>query len=211
MKPGTIFVVSLCALAVGIGAASAQYRPDPYGYYSQYDNQGYYDHEGHYHRYAPPPPPPPPPPAYAAPVAAAPVYEEGRYEADCRHGNQAAGTIFGALAGGLLGGAATHGNGAAVVGGAVLGGVLGNTISKDIDCDAQPAAFQVYATGLNGDIGHRYEWRHGGAYGYFTPVREFRRKGLVCREFTETSYRGGRPVTRTGSACHERDGHWRFD
>ncbi len=210
MRVKAICMISLCAVALGIGSASAQYRPDAYGYYSQYDNQGYYDRDGRYNRYAPPPAPPPPP-AYYAPVEGGTVYQEGRYESDCRRGNQAAGTIFGALAGGLLGGAATRGNGAGVVGGAILGGVLGNTISKDIDCDDQPAAFQVYATGLNGDIGRRYDWRHGDAYGYFTPVREYRRQGLVCREFTETSYRRGRPVTRTGTACHERDGHWRFD
>ena len=63
-----------------------------------------------------------------------------------------------------------------MVGGVVLGGVLGNTIARDIDCDDQPVAFQVYATGLNGEVGRRYEWRHGNTYGYFTPTREFRRR-----------------------------------
>ena len=138
-------------------------------------------------------------------------YEQGRYESNCRQGNTAAGTVFGALAGGLLGSAATHGNGAGVVGGAVLGGVLGNTIARDIDCEDHPDAFQVYATGLNGDIGRRYEWRHGDSYGYFTPVREFRRRDELCREFTETSYRRGRPVSRNGVACRQGEGHWRFD
>src|SRR6185312_10767510 len=111
---------------------------DPYGYYSQSDHEGYYDRQGRYrhirHRddnFGPPPPPPPP----------AAYYQQGRYEQDCHRGNAAAGTIFGALAGGLIGGAASHGNGGAVVGGAVLGGLLGNVVSKDIDCDDQPAAF----------------------------------------------------------------------
>jgi surface antigen len=211
MRFSTVAVAAVCALAMGSVSAVAQPAgPDPYGYYSQYDNQGYFDRDGHYHRYGPPPAPPP---AYApapAPVAGG-FYEQGRYESNCRQGNTAAGTVFGALAGGLLGSAATHGNGAGVVGGAVLGGVLGNTIARDIDCDDQPAAFQIYATGLNGDIGRRYEWRHGDAYGYFTPVREYRRRGEVCREFTETTYRRGRPVTRTGVACRQGEGHWRFD
>ncbi len=52
-----------------------------------------------------------------------------------------------------------------MVGGAILGGLLGNTISRDIDCDDQPVAFRVYADGLNGDIGLRYEWRNRGNYG----------------------------------------------
>ena len=177
---------------------------DPYGYYSQYDHNGYYDRDGRYrHVRDVPPPAPPPPPAY---------YQQGRYEQDCHRGNAAAGTIFGAIAGGLIGGAASHGNGGAVAGGAILGGLLGNAVSQDIDCDDQPYAYRVYAGGLNGDLGRRYEWRHDRAYGYFTPVREYRRGDVVCRDFTETSYRAdGRSFTRTGTACRQRDGNWRFD
>ena len=111
----------------------------------------------------------------------------------------------------MIGGGVSHGNGGAVVGGAVLGGLLGNTISRDIDCDDQPVAFRVYADGLNGEIGRRYEWHNRGNYGYFTPIREFRRDGRLCREFTETSYRGGQSFTRTGVACREDGGNWRFD
>ena len=184
---------------------------DPYGYYSQYDQEGYYDRDGRYRHirhededYGPPPPPPPPPPAA--------YYEPGRYEQDCHRGNAAAGTIFGALAGGLIGGAASHGNGGAVVGGAVLGGLLGNAVSQDIDCNDQPYAYRIYADGLNGDVGRRYEWRHDDAYGYFTPVREYSRRGVICRDFTETSYRpDGRSFTRSGTACRQTDGNWRFD
>jgi surface antigen len=199
-------------LALGTMAAQAQPMPrpgnDPYGYYSQYDHEGYYDRDGRYRRMRHrdrdfDAGPPPPPPAY---------YEQGRYEESCRRGNAAAGTIFGAIAGGLIGGAASHGNGGAVVGGAILGGLLGNTVSRDIDCDAQPYAFRVYADGLNGDLGRRYEWRHDRSYGYFTPIREFRRGGTVCRTFTETSYRpDGRSFTRSGTACRETGGNWRFD
>ena len=98
-----------------------------------------------------------------------------------------------------------------MVGGAVLGGLLGNTISRDIDCDDQPEAFRVYAVGLNGPIGVRSEWRHGNSYGYFTPTREFRRGAVVCRDFTETSYRGNQQMTCTGTACRENGGNWRFD
>jgi surface antigen len=212
----TLLLTAAAALTLGAGMASAQpnWVPpgnDPDGYYSRSDQNGYYDRDGRYHRIrdrgrdrfdnGPPPPPPPPQGAY---------YEQGRYEADCHRGNQAAGTIFGALAGGLIGGGVSRGNGGAVVGGAILGGLLGNTISRDIDCDDQPEAFRVYATGLNGNLGQRYDWHRGRNYGYFTPTREFRRGDRVCREFTETSYRGGQSFTRTGVAC--RDGaNWRFD
>ena len=204
------------------GAASAQpgWVPpgnDPAGYYSDSDHNGYYDRdgryrrirdrEGHYDRDSGPPDrgygPPPPPPAY---------YQQGRYEENCRRGNAAAGTIFGALAGGLIGGAASRGNGGAVVGGVVLGGLLGNVIGRDIDCEDQPVAYRVYDDSLNGDIGRPYEWRNRGNHGTFTSVREYRRGGAMCRDFTETSYRGGQSFTRTGTACREvGTGNWRFD
>jgi surface antigen len=214
-----ILMTAAAVLAIGTMAAKAQPAPpggDPYGYYSQYDQNGYYDRDGRYRRIRGRDRDfdngPPPPPAYGPPPPSGAYYQQGRYEADCHRGNAAAGTIFGALAGGLIGGAASHGNGGAVVGGAILGGLLGNTVSRDIDCDAQPEAFRVYADGLNGNLGQRRDWRHGDSYGYFTPTREFRRGGVVCREFTETSYSpDGRSFTRSGSACRQDDGNWRFD
>ena len=190
---------------------------DPNGYYSQADHSGYYDRDGRYRRirfgdrgnYGPPPPgpgygpPPPPPPGYGPPPAQV---------RDCRSDNRATGTILGAIAGGLIGGFASHGNGLATVGGVIGGGVLGNVIAGDMDCEDQAQAYPIYVDALNGDIGRRYEWRHDRAYGYFTPVREFRRGDMRCREFTETSFTpDGRNFTRTGTACRQGDGNWRFD
>jgi surface antigen len=203
-KNAILGAAALLATATALHAQPNWVPPgnDPRGYYSDFDHNGFYDRNGRYQRIREAEPPPPPPAAY---------YERGRYEDNCRRGNQAAGTIFGALAGGLIGGAASHGNGGAVVGGAILGGLLGNTISRDIDCEDQGTAFAQFSVGLNGDIGRRYDWRGRNGYGYFTPTREFRRGGVVCRDFTETTYRGGRQYTRTGTACRERGGNWRFD
>jgi surface antigen len=193
------------ALAQGNRNQGSTYDRAPDGYYSQSDRNGYYDRGGVYRRNG----------WQVNNVrnnsSNGNYYRQGAYERNCHSGNAAAGTIFGALAGGLLGSAVSHGNGGAVVGGAVLGGVLGNTISRDIDCDDQPYAFQTYSTGLNGDIGRRYEWNHGQARGYFMPTREYRRSGTVCRDFTETTYRNDRELTRTGTSCRAQDGNWRFD
>lgn len=183
---------------------------DPYGYYSQYDHNGYYDRDGNYVRYRnyrdggddEDAGPPPPDRRY---------YREGYYEDNCRKNNNIAGTIFGALAGGLIGGAASHGNGGAVVGGVVLGGLLGNALTRDMPCEDHPYAMRVYAQGLDGDIGRRYEWRHGDDYGYFVPEREFHRDGYMCRSWSETTYARGRSYTRSGTACRQRDGNWHFD
>ncbi|MDE1938050.1 MAG: hypothetical protein KGI68_03425 [Alphaproteobacteria bacterium] len=201
------------ALVFGATAASAQPyggpQPDPYGYYSQYDHDGYYDRDGHYVRYNDRRPDGPdqgydngPPPR---------DYQQGAYEDNCQRSNNVAGTLFGALAGGLIGSAASHGNGGAVVGGAILGGLFGNAVSRDMPCQDHPYAMRVYAEGLDGDIGHRYDWRHGDDYGYFTPERQFDRDGYVCRSFSTTTYAGGRSYTRSGTACRQRDGNWRFD
>jgi surface antigen len=213
-----ILLTACAAATLMSGAASAQpgWVPpgnDPAGYYSDTDHNGYYDRDGRYRRIRDrgwrddraygPPPPPPPAPAY---------YQQGRYEESCRRGNATAGTIFGALAGGLIGGAASRGNGGAVVGGVVLGGLLGNVIGRDIDCEDQPVAYRTYADGLNGEIGRPYEWRGRSNRGTFTATREYRRGGVVCREFTETTFRGSQSFTRTGSACRDAGtGHWRFD
>ena len=187
---------------------------DPDGYYSRADHDGFYDRNGRYHHfddnqnagpsndngnYGPPPPPP------------GAVYQEGAYEDRCRQGNNVAGTLFGALAGGLIGGAASHGNGGAVVGGAILGGLLGNTVSRDIPCEDHPYAFRAYASGLNGEIGHRYEWRHGDNWGYFVPEREFYRGRQVCRTWTETTTTRSGTHSRSGTACRFNDGNWHFD
>ena len=44
------------------------------------------------------------------------------------------GTVVGALGGGLIGNAITHGSAVGVVGGAVAGGLAGNAIARDSDC-----------------------------------------------------------------------------
>jgi len=220
MKNGiTLMATAVALLATAVPASAQNYGPqrDPNGYYSQSDQSGYYDRNGRYRhvraqdgwrgdrddRQS-----------YGAGTRydqSANYYRQGEYEQSCRRGNVVAGTIFGAAAGGLVGSAVSHGNGGAVVGGAVLGGLIGNTVSKDIDCDDQPYAFRTYSDGLNGDVGQRYDWNHGQSRGYFQPVREYRRSGTQCRDFTLTTYRGGRELTHDGTACRASDGRWRFD
>ena len=217
-----IALLAAAVLGATTLAASAQnYGPrDPGGYYSDADRDGYYDRDGHFQRvrfarrdrdYGPPdrgygPPPPPrydsgPPPGAYAPAR------------DCRRDNRATGTILGAIAGGLIGGFASHGNGLATVGGVIGGGVLGNVIAGDMDCEDRGQAYPIYVDSLNGDIGRPYEWRRGPNRGTFTSIREYRRGGQICREFTATTWRGGNNHTRTGVACREVGdrGGWRFD
>ncbi len=135
------------------------------------------------------------------------------YDNDCHDNNAAAGTVVGAIAGGLIGNQFGHGGGrvAATVGGAVVGGVVGNKIAGDMDCDDRHYAFDAYYHALDGNIGQRYEWRNPeGDYGYLIPTREYREDdGRWCRDFEEGVYRHGDWHTRNGTACHYDDG-WRF-
>jgi surface antigen len=144
----------------------------------------------------------------AGPGPSGNYYREGDYERSCHQGNVAAGTIFGAIAGGLIGSAASHGNGGAVAGGVIIGGLLGNTLSRDIDCDDQRYAFDAYGHSLNGDIGRDYDWRHGNSNGTFTTTREYRDGGQFCRDFTAVTYRNGQRYERQGTACRTDDGNW---
>lgn len=72
----------------------------------------------------------------------------------CSGRSHATGSILGAVGGGLIGNAMTHGNAVGTVGGAVAGGFAGNAIARNIDCD-RGRHYDRHA--------HRYYWynRHG--------------------------------------------------
>jgi uncharacterized protein YcfJ len=55
-------------------------------------------------------------------------------QADCHSHNHNTGTVVGAVGGGAVGSAVTHGSLGGVVAGAVIGGLAGNAISRDADC-----------------------------------------------------------------------------
>lgn len=161
------------------------------------DDDGYRGNDGDGAGYGPPPSPP-----------SENYYHQGQYEAQCHRGNAVGGTIFGAVAGGLIGSAVSHGNGGAIAGGMILGGVAGNALSQDIDCDDQPYAFSVYDDGFNGPINRDVTWHHNDRSGTFRATREYKEGDRVCRDFHTVNYRDGKRVERDGSACRGDDGHW---
>jgi surface antigen len=140
-----------------------------------------------------------------------PRYERGAYfyGSDCT-GNNAVGTVLGAITGGLIGSAVSHGNGGAVMGGVILGGLAGNSISSNMNCSDRRYAMNSYSQGFEGRIGHRYNWRNNDSrsYGSFTPTREYSRNGNTCRDFREVGYGNGHDYNRTGTACRQNDGNW---
>lgn len=140
-------------------------------------------------------------------------YERGAYYygSDCGN-NAVAGTVLGAVAGGLIGSGVSRGNGGAVVGGVILGGLAGNSIAKNMNCDDRRSAMSSYSQGFEGRIGQRHNWRgSNGGYGNFTPTREYSRDGNVCRDFRESGYGNGNSYNRRGTACRHNDGNWYTD
>ncbi len=129
---------------------------------------------------------------------------------DCSGRDHTGATVGGAVLGGLIGGLASHGNGAAIAGGAIFGGLAGNAISRDIDCEDRDRAGRAYHDSFYGDVGNTAMNREGHDRGYIVTNREYRRNGHLCRDFTQVVYRHGRDYSRDGTACF-RHGEWEFE
>jgi surface antigen len=143
----------------------------------------------------------------------------GDYRYDPCGGTEAAGTVVGGAAGGVIGNQFGSGSGkaAATVGGIILGAIAGNAIARDSCRNERADAYyydDTYYDAFNEPTyGRRYEWRnpHNGHYGYVTPRRAVRDRRGECREFTQQIYVDGyRTEEATGIACRQRDGTWRI-
>ena len=135
----------------------------------------------------------------------------GAFADDCSGKDHTTGTVLGGVGGGLIGGLASHGNGLAIVGGALLGGLAGNAVSRDLDCQDQARVASSYNDSFNGRVGERHEWTSDDHdHGYTVTDREYRRRGQLCRDFTQVTFRGGRELDSHGTACRNRRGEWQF-
>jgi uncharacterized protein YcfJ len=77
-------------------------------------------------------------------------------EADaCSGHSHATGTILGAVGGGAIGSAVSHGSLGGVVVGAAAGGLAGNAISRDIDCHHRYHRHAYWSRSQ-----HRYVYRY---------------------------------------------------
>lgn len=124
--------------------------------------------------------------------------------------NQQAGTVIGAVVGGLLGSQVGHGDGraAATILGAVAGGVVGNTIGRSMDATDRMRTAGVLETSPTGSPTH---WRNpdtGREY-VVVPTRTYASAQGPCREYTMDVVIGGRSEKAYGTACRQPDGSWR--
>lgn len=130
----------------------------------------------------------------------------------CAPGHNAPGaTVAGAAAGGLLGAAAFHGQGAwlGIVGGALVGSIVGNQIGRYMDrqdlanmnaaLDDTAKGNQASWTNKKSDITYTV-----------TPIKNYKKQGHFCREYQTTIVVGGKMQQAYGKACRMSDGQWKI-
>lgn len=130
-------------------------------------------------------------------------------------GREAAGTIAGAIIGGVIGNNVFKGErGLGTVAGVILGGVAGNQLAKSGDsCDQYYASNAYYDAFENRDPYERVSWRNprSGTYGYIEPADYYQdRRGRDCRNYTQEIYVNGHRDYAEGVACRGRDGQWQI-
>jgi surface antigen len=137
--------------------------------------------------------------------------------AGCSGGqNQQAGTILGALAGGLAGAQFGQGNGQllAVGVGTLLGAAVGGEVGRSMDTvDRQKMSQATHSALETQPTNTTTTWRNPdtGHYGTITPVATTEpRPGQYCREFQQTVTVGGETQNAYGTACRQPDGQWKI-
>ncbi|HET8745733.1 MAG TPA: RT0821/Lpp0805 family surface protein [Ramlibacter sp.] len=121
-----------------------------------------------------------------------------------------AGTVIGAVAGGLLGSQIGGGDGrvAATIVGAIAGGAIGQSIGRSMDQTDRLRTAQVLESNPTGTRTH---WRNPDTGAEYTvvPTRTYASAQGPCREYTMDAVIGGRLQKVYGTACRQPDGSWR--
>ncbi|MBI4117985.1 MAG: glycine zipper 2TM domain-containing protein [Parcubacteria group bacterium] len=129
--------------------------------------------------------------------------------------NQQAGTVLGAIAGGLAGAQFGRGTGQLVgVGiGTLLGAAIGGELGRSVDATDRRLMHQTTERALNDTPRNTTTtWRNPdtGHYGTVTPTNTTEpRSGVYCREYQQTVTVGGQTQNAFGTACRQPDGQWR--
>lgn len=124
-----------------------------------------------------------------------------------------AGTVLGAVGGGLAGSTIGKGRGSKIATGVgvLIGAALGHSIGSSLDRADLALAQQAEARAYNAPIGQAITWENPdtGNYGSYTPRRDGRTaNGELCREYQTTVTIGGRTEEAIGTACQSSDGTW---
>ena len=128
----------------------------------------------------------------------------------CTPGHKTPGATYtGAAAGGLLGAALFHGQGAWIgaLGSALVGGVIGNYVGNRMD--EQDRANMAHAVTTT-PVGREATWTNSHDVTYTVrPVKQYHRRHRYCREYQTTVTIGGKQRQAYGTACRQPDGQWK--
>lgn len=130
--------------------------------------------------------------------------------------NEQAGTLLGAIAGGLAGAQFGKGGGRDVmIGvGALLGGAIGGNVGRSMDAVDRQLMSQETEHALNEVPSNQTtQWRNpdNGHAGTITPRNTTEpRPGIYCREYQQTVTIGGQTEQAYGTACRQPDGSWKI-
>jgi surface antigen len=125
-----------------------------------------------------------------------------------------AGTVLGAVGGGLLGSQIGSGSGrlVAVGAGTLLGAFLGKSVGESLDRADVNYANQAQSKAHAAPIGQQIAWSNpeSGNSGTVTPRREGTdTAGNYCREYQQTITVAGKTEQAYGTACRQPDGTWK--
>jgi surface antigen len=125
-----------------------------------------------------------------------------------------AGTVLGAVGGGLAGSAIGSGSGRliAVGAGTLLGAFIGKSVGESLDRADVNYANQAQAKAHAAPIGQQISWSNpeSGHSGTVTPTREGKdTSGNYCREYQQEVKVGGKTEQAYGTACRQPDGTWK--
>lgn len=128
---------------------------------------------------------------------------------------QGAGTLGGAVLGGLAGSQVGDGSGRlwATGAGVLLGALLGGEVGASLDKADMAYANQANSRAHSAPIGQTVSWSNPetGNSGSVTPVNDYRaQSGRYCREYQQTIFVGGQQQTGYGTACQQPDGSWQI-
>lgn len=126
--------------------------------------------------------------------------------------NQDAGTITGAVAGGLLGSTVGQGGGRvmAIAAGSIAGAVIGNAVGKSMD---DTDKLKMNRALENNNVGQPAYWNNPKTNTRYqvTPVKNVTVDGNeYCREYQTVANINGKQQKMYGTACRQPDGSWKM-
>lgn len=127
---------------------------------------------------------------------------------------QSAGTVLGAIGGGLLGSQIGGGSGklAATAAGTLLGAWVGSEVGASLDkADKLYLQQATYSALENNPTGTASTWNNPDTrhYGSVTPVRTYKTASEDCREYEQQIIVDDQEQTGYGTACRQPDGRWK--